>query len=76
MQYLEDSMSECDNVGRFWDGELTQERARNFQDHLAGCVGCRRELDELADLDVLGQRAIGLTARPAPWWRRLLDLLF
>lgn len=52
-----------DWINRFLDGELAPEEGARFEEHLAGCAACRRELDQMRGLfAVLGS----LEAQPAP----------
>ena len=40
--------SPCDLVEDFFDGEMTDSQAKDFQDHAATCATCQRELVALA----------------------------
>ena len=64
-------MNYCLNLMLFWDGELSEEESRAFQDHLVTCEACQVELDALAQFDALALRYSEPRARRS-WWRRQL----
>ncbi len=70
----------CENLELFVDGELSAEEAEAFRLHLPDCVKCQREMADLMQLKLLGQRYVERTetqepaplpvSPPATRWRR------
>jgi tetratricopeptide (TPR) repeat protein len=68
----------CDKVEVFVDGELPPDEAEAFRFHLPDCAKCQREMADLMQLKLLGQRHVERAAaspplpRPAPAarWKR------
>jgi anti-sigma factor RsiW len=58
---MSETMSPCDDLVGFADGELEPERAAAFRAHLRTCEACRRGLVEAMQLNArlseLGERA-------------------
>jgi cellulose synthase operon protein C len=52
----------CDNVELFVDGELPDEQAEAFRQHLPDCVQCQQAMDRLMQLDFLGSLHVQSTA--------------
>ncbi|MCY0998956.1 CHAT domain-containing protein [Myxococcus sp. MISCRS1] len=59
-------MDPHDLVHAFADGELSQEEAEQFREHLATCEACQEELDDILQLQALGTRLGAEEAREAP----------
>lgn len=51
------------SLGRYFDGELSLAEVGAFEAHLPECGRCQAGLEELFQLDALGQRALKLQKR-------------
>ncbi|NMO16512.1 CHAT domain-containing protein [Pyxidicoccus fallax] len=60
-----DPMDLHDQVQAFADGELSQEEADTFREHLATCAQCQADLDDILQLQALSGRLVDLEAKEA-----------
>ena len=59
------SCSQTDNIGRYYDGELSPTERNAVEEHLRQCAECRRTLGELTSLSGLLRQATRVPAQPS-----------